>query len=287
MQYDFAKKIGMYRRVPVGRREILKSIVALSGGFAAAGLLLESSGVAGPLPSGMASSQDSQAASVDSETVHFQSASVDIQAYIAKPKDESKHPGVILVHDTRGLNEQMKVTTRRFAAAGFVAMAPDLLSRAGGTSKMATPEAAASAINQLPPSATVADLKAAFDFLEKDSGVEVASISSVGFGWGGWRSFMLATAEPELYRSVVFCGSTPITGLENIHAPVMAHYAQFDFRTTGNAIPTQKEMTQLGKKFIYHLYPSVGHSFFDETAPQYNAAAAELAWKRTLEFLKA
>jgi carboxymethylenebutenolidase len=249
--------------------------------------LLESNAQAVTQTPNQSSSPDAQAANVATESAHFQSGASEIQAYLAKPKDELKHPGVILVHDNRGLNEYIEDMARRFAGAGFVAMAPDLLSRARGTSKMTTPEAATAAINQLPSNATVGDLKAGYDFLEKYPGVDAASISSVGFGWGGWRSFMLATAAPTLHRSVMFCGSTPIAGLENIHAPVMAHYAQFDYRTTGNALPTQKEMTELGKKFTYYLYPSVGHAFFDDTAPQYNAAAAQLAWKRTLEFLKA
>lgn len=283
MPHDSVERTGFYRRVPIGRRKILKSILTVTGGFATAHLLLESNGLAAPQPS----SQNTQASNVETETVHFQSGSSDIRAYLAKPKAELEHAGVILVHDNRGLNDEMKELARRFAEAGFVAMAPDLLSRAGETSKMTTPDAATAAINQLPPNTTVEDLKAGYAFLEKYPGVDAASISSVGFGWGGWRSFMLATAVPTLHRSVVFCGSTPIAGLENIHAPVMAHYAQFDFRTTGNAIPTQKEMTAMGKKFTYHLYPNVGHAFYDETAPQYNAAAAQLAWKRTVEFLKA
>ena len=282
MQHDNVGPVGSYCRGLICRREMLKSAITAAGSCAAAALFMKPHVFATPF----SASQESQATNVNTETVHYPSAGFDIQAYLAKPKTEGNHPAIILVHDNWGLNEYAKDTARRFAAAGFVAMAPDLLSRAGGTMKVAAPDAAMAAVNQLPSNSTIEDLKAAYDFLQKYPAVDAAKISSVGYGWGGWRSFMLATAIPSLYRSVMFCGATPITGLENIHAPVMAHYAQYDFRTTGNALPTKKEMTALGKQFTYHLYPGVGHAFFDDTASQYNAAAAQEAWKITIEFLK-
>lgn len=97
---------------------------------------------------------------------------------------------------------------------------------------------------------------------------------------------MLATTESTLHRAVISCGSTQITGLENIRAPIMAHCAQYDFRTTGIAIPTQKQTAEFGEKFTYYVYPGLGNGFFDDTGPRYDAAAANLAWNRTLEFLK-
>jgi carboxymethylenebutenolidase len=282
MQHDIIEKVDLYRQGLIDRRELLKSVIAVTGGYAAAHLFLESSGLAATL----ISSQEALAANVDAETVHYQSGVFDIQAYLAKPQGEGKHPGIILIHENRGLNEHIRDVARRFAAEGFVTMAPDLLSRVGGTAKMATPDAAIEAINQLPATASVEDLKAGYAFLEKYSSVDPAKISSVGFCWGGWRSFMLATTVPTLHRTVVFYGSTPNDGLQNIQAPVMAHYAQFDFRITGNAIATQNQMKELGKKFTYHVYPSANHAFFNDTGPRYDAGAAKLAWTRTLEFLR-
>ena len=191
-----------------------------------------------------------------------------------------------MIHENRGLNEHIRDVARRFAAEGYVALAPDLLSRLGGTGKMKTPEEATAAINQLAPNASVEDLKESYAYLEKDPDVDSAKISSVGFCWGGWRSFMLATTVPTLHRAVVFYGSTPTDGLQNIHAPVMANYAQFDQRITGNAIQTEKQMKELGKKFSYYVYPNANHAFFNDTGPRYNAEAAKLAWTRTLEFLR-
>ena len=161
-------------------------------------------------------------------------------------------------------------------------MAPDLASRLGAPK---APGQAMQAINQLSATLTVQDLRAAFAYLQKDPDVDPAKISAVGFGWGGWRSFMLATSVPELYRAVVYSGATPAQGFENVHAPVLGNYAQFDFRVTGNAIWTEKTMHDAGKNFTYYVYPSVYHAFY-AAGPQYNADAAKLAWTRTLDFLK-
>jgi carboxymethylenebutenolidase len=226
--------------------------------------------------------QDAQAANVDAATIQFDSGGLNIDAYLAKPKSEGKNPAVIVVHDNQGLNDSMREMTRQFTVAGFVAMAPDLASR------LAAPKApgqAMQAINQLSPTLTVQDLRAAFAFLQKDPDVDPSKISAVGFGWGGWRSFMLATSVPDLYRAVVYSGSTPAQGIENAHAPVLANYAQFDFRVTGNALWTEKTMHDAGKNFTYYVYPSVYHAFYS-AGPQYNAEAAKLAWTRTLDFLK-
>jgi carboxymethylenebutenolidase len=226
--------------------------------------------------------QDAQATSVDATTIQFDSGGLNIDAYLVKPKGGGKNPAVLVVHDNQGLNDSMREITRQFAAADFVAMAPDLASRLGAPK---APGQMAQTIGQLSPILTVQDLRAAFAFLQKDPDVDPAKISAVGFGWGGWRSFMLATSVPELYRAVVYSGSTPATGIENAHAPVLANYAQFDFRVTGNALWTEKTMHDAGKNFTYYVYPSVYHAFYS-AGPQYNADAAKLAWTRTLDFLK-
>jgi carboxymethylenebutenolidase len=282
MRQDMIETLEAYRRGSIDRRELMKSIIAACGGYAAAHLFLESSGLAATL----ISAQESRAANVDADTVNYSGGAGEVQAYLAKPKGEGKFPGVIVIHENRGLNEHIRDVARRFAAEGFLALAPDLLSRAGGTGKMGSPEAAIAAITQLPPRASVEDLKAGYDFLQKLPNIDSTRISSVGFCWGGWRSFMLATMEPSLYRAVVFYGSTPVDGLQNIHAPVLANYAQLDFRITGGAPATQKEMADLGKKFTYYVYPNANHAFFNDTGDRYDPAAAKLAWSRTLEFLR-
>lgn len=283
MQPELLKDLSQHRQRLVERRELLKSVTAVAGIHAFSHFFLESSAFAAATNS----EQDAQAAGVGVETVHYPSDNFSIEAYVAKPKAGGSSPAIIVIHDNRGLNDYVRNVTRRFAAAGFIAMAPDLLSRVGGTAKSSMPGAATRALRSLPAEVGVDDLKSGFAFLAKYPGVDAAKISAVGFGWGGWRSFTLAADVPQLYRAVIFCGSTPTEGLQNIHARVLAHYAQYDFQITGDAIFTENTMKQLGKSFTYYAYPKVYHSFFNESeASQYDADAAKLAWSRTVEFLR-
>jgi carboxymethylenebutenolidase len=257
---------------------LLKLAMATAGVFLFTSYFLSLSGWAAATKL----AQDASAANADGAMVQYDSGGVNIEAYLAKPKGGGKNPAVIVVHDNQGLNDPMREVTRQFAAAGFVAMAPDLASRLGAPK---APGQTMQAINQLSPTLTVQDLRAAFAYLQKDPDVDPAKVSAVGFGWGGWRSFMLATSVPELYRAVVYSGATPTQGFENVHAAILGNYAQYDFRVTGNAIWTEKTMHDAGKEFTYYVYPSVYHAFYS-AGPQYNADAAKLAWTRTLDFLK-
>jgi carboxymethylenebutenolidase len=257
---------------------LFKLALAAAGIFVSTSYLLGLSGWA----SAAKPTQDAQSANVDATMVQYDSGGLNIDAYLAKPKGGGKNSAVIVIHDNQGLNDAMRDMTKQFAAAGFVALSPDLASRLGAQN---APGQAMQAINQLSATLTVQDLRAAFAYLQKDPDVDPAKISAVGFGWGGWRSFMLATSVPELYRAVVYSGATPAQGFENVHAAVLGNYAQFDFRVTGNAIWTEKTMHDAGKEFTYYVYPSVYHAFYS-AGPQYNADAAKLAWTKTLDFLK-
>jgi carboxymethylenebutenolidase len=229
-----------------------------------------------------APAQEASAANVATETIQYDSGGFNIDAFLARPASGGKHPAVLVIHDNQGLNDSIREIAKQFAAAGFFAFAPDFTSRLGGTRK---PDQMAEAVGRLSPNLSVQDARAAFAYLQKDSDVDTAKISTVGFGWGGWRSFMLAASVPELYRAVVYCGSTPSQSFDAVHAPILAQYAQYDFRTTGNALLTKKTMTEAGKKFTYFVYPRVNRGFY---APglQYSADAAQLAWTRTLDFLQ-
>jgi carboxymethylenebutenolidase len=235
-----------------------------------------------PIASARAATQDAAPPNVPSENIHYDSGGFSIEAFVAKPAGGGKHPAVLVIHDSQGLNDSIRDIAKQFAAAGFFALAPDFTSRLGGTR---TPGQMAQAVGQLSPNLSVADARAAFDYLQKDPDVDAAKISTAGYGWGGWRSFMLAVSVPELYRAVVYCGSPPSQNFDAVHAPVLAHFAQYDFRTTGNALLTEKAMNEAGKKFTYFVYPQVNRGFY-VTGTQYDAAASKLAWIRTLDFLK-
>ena len=291
-----SESIEQYRSGRITRRELLGSITAAVGSYTAAHLFLETSGLAATLISTI----EAQSANVDAETVTYRSSQFDITGYLAKPKGAGPQPGVIVIHENRGLNEHIRDVTRRFASEGFVALAPDLLSRVGGTGQTRPASAAAGdttgesnrmgdatqAIARLPMLGVIEDLRAGLEFLEKHPSVDPARLASVGFCWGGFRSFTLATAAPTLRKAVIFYGSSPDTGFEKIQASVLAHYAEWDNQITGNALWTKEMMERAGKKFQYYIYPKTDHAFFNDTGPRHDPEASRLAWQRTVDFLK-
>ena len=275
--------VEQYKKGKMDRRELIKAVIALTGSYTTAHLLLESTG----LSANVISPLEAQAAGVDAETIHYPSGSVQVEGYLVKPQGTGKFPAIMVIHENRGLNEHIRGVARRFAGEGFVALAPDLLSRAGGTASMKTVNDATAAIGRLPVWDAIGDLREGVSYLSKHPAVDAQKISSIGFCWGGWRSFTLATQVPNLYRAVVFYGSTPDQGLESIKAPVLTHYASRDRAITGNSQWTAREMKRLGKQFTYYIYDDTDHAFFnEENGPRHNAAAAGLAWSRTLEFLR-
>lgn len=226
--------------------------------------------------------QQNSAAAIETKTIEYDSSGTKIEAFLAEPRTAGKHPGVVVIHNNQGLAEPIRQIARELAAAGYVALAPDLLPRAQSAKSQAPIMG-----RVLSADPTVGDTEAAFAYLQKDPSVDPSRISTIGFGWGGWRAFMLAVSEPELYRAVVYCSSPPEQGFAKIHAPVLAQYAQFDFRVTGNALWTDNSMKAAGKQFTYYVYPKVFRNFFDTRSPDYNSEAAKLAWARTLRFLQA
>jgi carboxymethylenebutenolidase len=269
----------------ISRRELLRSLAVLTGGCTAAHFFLESDAFAASLiPQKEAQSPDVEA-SVDTETVRYpcSSGKYQIEAYLAQPKGTGPHPAVILIHESRGLNDNIRDVARRFAAEGFVVLAPDLLSPAGGTGSVKNPQAVVVALRKLPVYGMVDDLKTSFEYLGKSQKVDAQKIAAVGFDYGVWRTFALASAVPDLYKAVIFYGSTPDDGLDQIKAPILAHYAERDGRFTGQAVWIRKKM---GKQYQFFVYPDTDHDFFNATDPRYDPAAAKLAWVRTLAFLR-
>ena len=261
----------------VTRREALKGAIVSAGGFVVANLLFDPAASAWvPSPP-----QAAEQSGVETQTVQYPTDNGNISAALMKPKGAGKLPGLLVVHTDRGLNDRFLGYAQRLAAGGFVTLAPDLLSRAGGSAKLTFAQAGQETA-RLDPDSTVSDVKAGYAFLVNNPGVDAQKISAVGFGWGAWRVFRLAEEVPTLSRAVVFFGVTPADGLEKIRTPFLSHYAQLDFRITGNAVWTEK---MLGKNFTYYVYPKTEQQFLYDGTPDYNAEAAELAWKRTLDFL--
>lgn len=260
---------------PVGRRNLLTAILMVAGCVLAASPYMPLEAIARATASPQSSSGG------HNQTVQYQSDGATISALMTTPSSNGKRPGVLIVHDVGGLNEEVRNIAQKLAAEGFVSLAPDLLSRVGGSDKVPQNQRARM-VTELSPIKSVDDLSAAYKYLSERSDVDPQKISIVGLGWGGWRAYRVAEDLP-VYKVVVYCGTTPTEGLSNIKASVLANYAQYDFRVTGNAIWTE---TNLGPKFTYYVYSKTQRTFFYESAADYDAEAAKQAWQRTLDFLK-
>jgi carboxymethylenebutenolidase len=286
----FDSSMAAYKGGALDRRAFLARLIALTGSMAATHLLLESSGWADTVVSEIGSSQ----MKVSSSTIEYPStADAKVTAYLSVPGSDDKNgkekfPAVIVIHENRGLNDHTRDVVRRFAVAGFVALAPDLLSRKGGTAAMASPDKAREAITSLSSEDAIADLKAGLAYLNEYSMVRPGQLGSVGFCWGGARSFLLAAESELLKAAVVFYGSAPpLDKLAQVHCPVLGLYGETDERITSRVPEVAQAMKQAGKQFEYKIYSGAGHAFFNDTGERYQAEAAKDAWTRTLTFLHA
>ncbi|HEX8463999.1 MAG TPA: dienelactone hydrolase family protein [Abditibacterium sp.] len=273
-----------YRGGTLARRDFLVRLAAVTGSVAAAHLLLEKNGLAQVM-----SQQEAAAAKITAADVTFPSGELQTKGYLATPQGAGPFPAVVVIHENRGLNEHTRDVARRFAGQGFVALAIDLLSRRGGTSSMATPDEARTAIGTISAADALADLEASLVYLDTLPAVQKGKLASVGFCWGGARSWALATQSEKLKAAVVFYGSAPATEqLVQVKVPILGLYGETDTRITSLVPEVDQAMKAAGKSFEFKIYEGAGHAFFNDTSPdRFNAVAAADAWTRTLAFLRA
>lgn len=273
-----------YKNGQLDRRAFLSRLIAMTGSMALAHQLLETNGMA----SGLISNIESEQKKIISETVTYKASdNTDLSGYLSMPEKKGKYPAIIVIHENRGLNDHTRDVARRFAAEGFVALAADILARKGGTASMASPDKAREAIGTISSEAATADLKSGLEFLDKHKNVKKGQLASIGFCWGGARSFLLAAESPLLKAAVVFYGSAPAPEkLAQVRVPVLGIYGETDERITSKVPEVAETLKKAGKKYEYKIYPGAGHAFFNDTGERYNAEAAKDAWTRTLAFLK-
>ncbi|MES2257245.1 MAG: dienelactone hydrolase family protein [Pseudomonadota bacterium] len=209
-----------------------------------------------------------------------------IRGYLAEPANaHGKLPVVLVVHENRGLNPHIEDIARRLAVDGFVAFAPDALYPLGGYP--GDEDKARALFAKLDPVKTRADFVAAAHLLEKLPQGN-GKIGVVGFCFGGGVSNYLATQLPELAAAVPFYGSQPpAADVARIKAPLLIHDAGNDERIRAGWPAYEKALKEAGVSYQYHVYPGVEHGFNNDTTPRYDAAAAKLAWQRTVEFFHA
>ena len=206
-----------------------------------------------------------------------------MRGYLAKPANASgKLPGVIVIHENRGLNPYIEDVTRRLALLNFVAFAPDALTPLGGYP--GDEETAVKAFATLDAAKRTEDL-AAGALVLKARPECTGKIGVVGFCFGGGISNMFATRFPDLGGAVPFYGVQPAAAdVAKIKAPLLIHYAGLDERINAGW-PAYEEALKANKvRYEAFIYPNVNHGFHNDTTPRYDEAAAKLAWQRTVDF---
>ena len=206
-----------------------------------------------------------------------------MRGYLARPAGAGKWPGVVVIHENRGLNPHIEDVTRRLAIANFVAFAPDALTPVGGYP--GDEEKAAALFRELNADKRAEDLIAAFDFL-KSRPECTDKIGAVGFCFGGAILNMMAVRIPDLRAAVPFYGMQPSAAdTAKIKAPLLLHYASLDERVNAGWPAFEAALKANGIKYQAYMYQGANHAFLNDTTPRYDEAAAKLAWSRTIAFL--
>lgn len=225
---------------------------------------------------------------VDSSEVIFNSGTFNIKGYLSRPKASGPFPGLIIIHENRGLTGHIKDVARRYANQGYAVLAPDLLSRVGGTAQFATTNEAVAAIGTLSGEGVIQDLNSAFTYLESLPFVNKNRIGVLGYCWGGGNSLLFTTRNSSLKAAVVYYGPNPakLDDVANITAPLLGMYGADDTRITVNVPVLEEAMKKYNRTFEYKIYPGAAHAFFNDTGTLYNAEAASDAWQNTVAFLQ-
>jgi carboxymethylenebutenolidase len=271
------------------RRAFLADLVKLAGSAAAANALL----------AGIAASP-AAAAIIPADDPRLKTATVRqkvsegrvLSLYMAVPaKAHGPHPAVMVVHENKGLDEHIRDVARRVALAGYVACAPDFLTVAGGTP--ADEDTARRMIGRLDLVQTTLDALACVQWLGRNppgNQVLTGKVGALGFCWGGALVDRTAVAAgTALAAGVSYYGPAPDpTQAAQVRAAMLLHYASLDTRVTPDGLAWANALAAAGVATEAHVYEGVNHAFDNDTAPdRYDAAAAGLAWTRTLAFLAA
>ena len=276
--------IDLYDRYTHGgmsRRAFFDRLAILAGGTAAAATLLTALKSDYALADTIAEDDPR----IAGEMVTFKAGDQDVSGYLVKPAKDGKFPSVVVVHQNRGLNPHIKDVARRLAVAGYLTLAVDFLSPAGGTP--ADEDKARDMIGALDAGNVTKWAQGAVAYLHQHPSSN-GKVGAVGFCWGGGVIGRLAVADPTLDAGVVYYGAQPpAEEVPNIHAPLLLHYAGLDERIDAGIPAFTDALKNSGKEYTLSVYEGANHAFTDDTqAARYNKAAANLAWERTLAFFQ-
>lgn len=271
-----------YTHLTLDRRGFMEKLTRLAGSGAAAAaivpLLAASPARAAIVPVG-----DARVTGAD---VTWPGAAGEMKGYLARPAgNTAKLPAVIVIHENRGLNDHIRDVARRMALDGFMALAPDYLSRAGGTP--ADEEKARQMIGELDTAGVIADGVATVKYLEGRADGN-GKAGAVGFCWGGGAVNDLAVNSSDLDAGVAYYGrQAKAEDVVRIKAPLLLQYAGLDDRINAGIPAYREALEKAGKTFAINVYDGVNHAFNnDNSAARYDKAASDLAWSRTVEFFR-
>ena len=215
-----------------------------------------------------------------------------IHTWIVYPERKDSAPVVIVIHEIFGLSDWVRAVTDQLAADGFIAVAPDLLSGmgpgGGGTSSFAGRDQVTDALGKL----SLGEVKLRLDAVRKyalDLPAASGKSATIGFCWGGAKSFAYAATQPELDAAVVYYGTPPAADeLAKVKAPVLGFYGGDDARVSATVSETESKMKELGKSYEAHVYEGAGHGFLRQQDGRdgANGKAASDAWPQTIAFLR-
>ncbi len=271
-----------YTHLTLDRRSFMDKLTKLAGSGAAAAMIAP-----------MLAANSAQAAIIAADDKRLRTKDVvypgptgDVKGYRASPAESSgKLPAVIVIHENRGLNDHIRDVARRMALEGFVVLAPDLLSSAGGTPS--DEEKAREMISALDSKTAIAEGVAIIEFLRNDKATN-GKVGVVGFCWGGGMVNDLAVNAPDLGAGVAYYGRQPkAEDVAKIKAPLLLQYAGLDTRINAGIDAYRKALEENEKTFEIFVYEGANHAFNNDTsAARYDKKAADLAWSRTVEFFK-
>ena len=218
------------------------------------------------------------------ETVPSPQGNGNIRGYFVRPANtDKKLPGVLVIHENRGLNPYIEDVARRLGIANFLAFAPDGLTSVGGYP--GNDEKGAELFGKVDKNKMFEDFVAAAAWLQSRPEC-TGKIGVVGFCFGGTMANKLAVRLPDLAAAVAFYGQQPSAAdAPRIKAPLLLHYASLDTRITGGWPAYEEALKANQIRYESYIYEGVNHGFHNDTTPRYDEAAAKLAWQRTLDFL--
>jgi carboxymethylenebutenolidase len=279
MRQEIIRLYDEYTHERLGRRVFMDRLTKLAGGTAAAAALLP-----------VLENNYAKAAMVAADDGRLVTERVtfgdQMGGYLVRPADAAGPlPGVVVIHENRGLNPHIEDVTRRLALAGFVALGPDFLAPVGGTPE--DQDQGREMIRFLDAAKTVQNAVDAVAYLQ---GLDITTdkVGVIGFCWGGAMANQVAVHSPVVAAAVPYYGSQPSADdAAKIKAALLLQYAGLDDRLNAGIADYEAALKEAGVDYIVHVYEGANHAFNNDTnEARYDQEAADLAWSRTIAFLK-